>query len=107
MEIARITYEGIRDGGTTDESVCQGLHNASRELRDRWLNVPTQARRRSRSVRRVGLSLVADKTEARSTSDGNQRDNRLPRKASLCESDDEDGRPTAPPHWIRYVHFGV
>ncbi|PMD60760.1 uncharacterized protein K444DRAFT_652575 [Hyaloscypha bicolor E] len=40
VDMARITYEGMRDGGMTDESVCRGLHNASRELRDRWLNTP-------------------------------------------------------------------
>ena len=35
VDIARITYEGIRDGGMTDESVCRGLHKAIREHRDR------------------------------------------------------------------------
>lgn len=35
VNIARIAYEGIRDGGMTDKSVCRGLHNATRQLRDR------------------------------------------------------------------------
>lgn len=33
VDVARITYEGIRDGGMTDESVCLGLHKALKELR--------------------------------------------------------------------------
>lgn len=37
VEMARIIYEGIRDGKMTDESVCRGLHVAIRRLRDRWL----------------------------------------------------------------------
>ncbi|KAF3481532.1 uncharacterized protein GIQ15_04291 [Arthroderma uncinatum] len=38
VDMARITYETLRNGGITDENVCRGLHNATRELRDRWLN---------------------------------------------------------------------
>ncbi|OJJ81701.1 uncharacterized protein ASPGLDRAFT_94019, partial [Aspergillus glaucus CBS 516.65] len=34
IDMARITYEGMRDGDMTDKSVCQGLHNATRVLRD-------------------------------------------------------------------------
>ncbi|RYP41527.1 hypothetical protein DL767_000954 [Monosporascus sp. MG133] len=37
VDMARITYEGMRDGGMTDESVCRGLHQASRTLRDQCL----------------------------------------------------------------------
>lgn len=37
VDIAKITYEGMRDGGMTDESVSLGLHNAKREIRDRWV----------------------------------------------------------------------
>ncbi|KAF9767425.1 hypothetical protein IL306_000024 [Fusarium sp. DS 682] len=37
VEIARVTYEGIRDGKMTDQSVALGLHEASRRLRDKWL----------------------------------------------------------------------
>lgn len=41
VEMARITYEKMRDKGMTDESVCLGLHCASRELRDRWCSKGT------------------------------------------------------------------
>ncbi|KUL81895.1 hypothetical protein ZTR_09527 [Talaromyces verruculosus] len=46
VEMARMTYEGITDGHMTDESVCRGLHNASKALRDRWLKIPVQMRGR-------------------------------------------------------------
>ncbi|KAH7013171.1 CHAT domain-containing protein [Ilyonectria destructans] len=42
VDMARITYEGMRDGNMTDESICRGLHNASRTLRDQCLEVPPE-----------------------------------------------------------------
>ncbi|KAG5747343.1 hypothetical protein H9Q70_009971 [Fusarium xylarioides] len=38
VEIARLVYEELRDRGTTDRTVAQGLHNATRKLRDSWLD---------------------------------------------------------------------
>ncbi len=35
IDVARITYEAIHAGGATDSSVCRGLHDASRWLRNR------------------------------------------------------------------------
>ncbi|KAH7007002.1 hypothetical protein EDB80DRAFT_751734 [Ilyonectria destructans] len=39
VDMARMTYEGIHEGGITDLAVCQGLHTATRQLRDRWLDL--------------------------------------------------------------------
>ncbi|KAI1053732.1 hypothetical protein LB507_007472 [Fusarium sp. FIESC RH6] len=78
VDMARITYEGMRDGCLTDESVCRGLHKATRQLRDLWRN--------------TFMSSVDS-----SAADG---DRRL-RDAIAC--DDEMG----PLHWVPYVHFGV
>lgn len=93
-DMARITYEGIKDGGMTDESVARGLHNAARELRRRWLCMPAKA------------SLVQDKPETPSSSGRDQRDDGLLREFDV--SDDEDGgegERSLP--WVPYVHFGV
>ncbi|KAH8811034.1 CHAT domain-containing protein [Xylogone sp. PMI_703] len=38
VDVAKITYEGIRDGKMSDESVCLGLHRALRELKKRWMS---------------------------------------------------------------------
>jgi CHAT domain-containing protein len=37
VDMARIVYEVMGHGGMTDESVCRGLHNATKELLNRWL----------------------------------------------------------------------
>ncbi|KAF2804948.1 uncharacterized protein BDZ99DRAFT_511473 [Mytilinidion resinicola] len=105
VDMARFTYEGIRDGAMTDESVCLGLHKATRELRDRWLRVPAKTRRRSPSTRKVYTPVGEDSIGAITTSDGDQRDSRLPRKIVLDDSDDEEDDRLQ--HWVPYVHFGV
>lgn len=46
VDMAQLTYMRISDGNMTDESVCRGLHNARRALRDRWLKIPVQMRGR-------------------------------------------------------------
>lgn len=94
VDMARITYEGMRDGSMTDESVCQGLHNATRQLRDRWLNMPTN------SAAKVEFPLE-DETCGGSAGDGDRRHDRLPRDI-MCDDDE-----TKPLHWVPYVHFGV
>ncbi|KAK2609183.1 hypothetical protein QQS21_002265 [Conoideocrella luteorostrata] len=38
VDMAKITYEVMMVGGMSDKSLCLGLHEASRELRNRWLN---------------------------------------------------------------------
>ncbi|KAI3317266.1 CHAT domain-containing protein [Xylariaceae sp. AK1471] len=55
VDMARITYEAIRDGGLTDESVCRGLHKATIELRDRWLDILENNRVVDRLLRDVVL----------------------------------------------------
>ncbi|EFQ96674.1 hypothetical protein MGYG_08597 [Nannizzia gypsea CBS 118893] len=91
VDIARIVYEALRDGvrAITDKTVCQGLHNASRVLRDRCLTMPITAT----ITRAVGEpSLDADL-----------------RDIVLCDDDDDDdnnGQTLTLP-WVAYVHYGV
>lgn len=89
MDMARITYEVIRDGGMTDESVCRGLHMASRALRDTW-----------RSGSFLGNK---DASGANIGTQTHRRPKRLPRDASLLIQRDK----VAPLHWVPYVHFGA
>ncbi|KAK7218947.1 hypothetical protein V2G26_006950 [Clonostachys chloroleuca] len=37
MDIARLTYQVIRDGSMTDKSISRGLHKATKRVRDEWL----------------------------------------------------------------------
>lgn len=79
VDVARITYETIREGGMTDDSVYRGLHRATRAMRDVWL----------------------DKMEV----DGNSRlhgEDREARDIIPCEEDE-----AAPAYWVPYVHFGM
>jgi tetratricopeptide (TPR) repeat protein len=106
VDMARITYEGMRDGGMTDESVCRGLHNATRELRDRWLNTLATARRGSKPVRNIDVPFVEDKTEPLSARNADQRDDRLPRDVVMYDYSDDEGQ-VGSLHWVPYIHFGV
>ncbi|KAF5233632.1 hypothetical protein FAUST_8068 [Fusarium austroamericanum] len=38
VHFARLLYEYLRDHGTTDRAVAEGLHHAARKLRDKWLD---------------------------------------------------------------------
>jgi tetratricopeptide (TPR) repeat protein len=105
VDMARMTYEGMRDGNMTDNSICLGLHNATRELRGYWLDTLAITGHGNSSIIKVDASLEGDKTESwnvgvRST---DQWKNRVPRDV-LCDDDEE---ATAPLHWVPYVHFGV
>ncbi|TVY64104.1 putative 30S ribosomal protein S17-like protein [Fusarium oxysporum f. sp. cubense] len=91
VDMERITYEGMRDGSVTDESVCRGLHNATRQLRDRWLNKTLS------SVAKVESALVEDETCGGGATAGDGR----PRDVIPC---DDEARPL---YWVPYVHFGV
>ncbi|CAG9982047.1 unnamed protein product [Clonostachys byssicola] len=94
VDMARLTYEGIRDGGMTDDSVCRGLHCASRELRDLWL---TSSAIREGRLKHEAVPLSA--ADGAATEEENERGHRLERDISLDER--------AEAHWIPYVHFGV
>ncbi|KAI7759749.1 hypothetical protein LZL87_009072 [Fusarium oxysporum] len=37
VEMAKMTYQELLESGISDESICQGLHKATRELRRRWI----------------------------------------------------------------------
>jgi tetratricopeptide (TPR) repeat protein len=102
VDITKITYEGIRDGGMTDESVCRGLHNASRQLRDRWLSTPVDTGRASRLIRKVNKFLGEHDSDGRSVSYSDPRDDRLSRDIISCDEEEAELL-----HWVPYVHFGV
>ncbi|KAL6832827.1 CHAT domain-containing protein [Trichoderma camerunense] len=80
VEIAEMVYETLREE-MRDDLVSQGLHNAVRTLRDRWVDKADGG--------------IGNKSR---TIDGS-RENRH------CQLDDDEelGRPL----WIPYVHFGV
>jgi hypothetical protein len=91
VDMARITYKGISDGAMTDESVCRGLHHASRTLRDRFLGGPPETE---------DGSLPPEGTVPGSSTDGEG-----PTGASSLRDVGAFDAGLAP--WAPYVHFGV
>ncbi|KAF4457821.1 TPR domain-containing protein [Fusarium austroafricanum] len=97
VDVARITYEEIRDGGMTDESVCLGLHKAIRELRRRLSTVQTNRTSKESPCSNEGSM------EARSGGKKDSSDGKMSRDILVCNDDEE----THLSHWVPYVHFGV
>lgn len=95
--MARLTYKEMANRGITDESVCWGLHKATRELRDRCLNVSQGAKDVSKSIQKAREEHGGDNTGVR---DGYKGNARMPWKISESISDKRM-------HWVPYVHFGV
>ncbi|KAJ3455225.1 hypothetical protein MRS44_013825 [Fusarium solani] len=77
VDMARMTYEFLRDEGIRDDCVSRGLHRAMRTVRDRWVNGEDGGR---------GKSWLS----------GPERDAKLGR-----------GSEARRPLWVPYVHFGV
>ncbi|KAH7109804.1 CHAT domain-containing protein [Dactylonectria macrodidyma] len=77
VDMARMTYEFLRDEGMRDESISRGLHQASRALRDQWAN-------------------GEDAGGVLSWSSGMGRDAEL-----------RVGSEPRQPFWVPYVHFGL
>ena len=100
VDMARIMYERMKDEGISDESVSSGLHQATRELRDRWLIAPTKSRCEHRSVREAVTSWAGEKAGTMVPRDGDERYGQLLRDADLDEE-------TGPANWVPYFHFGV
>ncbi|KAF2626795.1 hypothetical protein BU25DRAFT_411322 [Macroventuria anomochaeta] len=91
VDIARIAYEEIGENGMTDESVCLGLHKATRWFRDNRSFTAAAFGREWDEI--LDVSDTDDKVE-------HLRDSsRVSRKATM--------RKKAPLHWVPYVHYGV
>ncbi|VUC24094.1 unnamed protein product [Clonostachys rosea] len=96
-EMATLVYEEIRDGRMSDDSVCRGLHKATRAARDHWLKISSD------SERSRGFVLKRESTKA---ADGKaclslEGETRLPRDIKECAENDSEQ------FWVPYVHFGV
>ncbi|KAF5243562.1 hypothetical protein FANTH_8141 [Fusarium anthophilum] len=92
VEMAKMTYQELLNSDISDESICRGLHNATRELRDRWI-VKHEARQ----------SL-----EVTTAPDNNDKERgsltRSVRDASLIGSMETN---LGSADWAPYIHYGV
>jgi CHAT domain-containing protein len=103
VDVSRITYEEIRNGGMTDKSVNRGLHKTMRELRQRRLDESSRVSRESKSVGNVDICSAESGIWPRVKGGRDQRDDRLPRDIVLLDYDEE----TQPFSGVPYVYFGV
>ncbi|RAR05715.1 tpr domain containing protein [Stemphylium lycopersici] len=99
VDIAKITYNEMMHGGLTDESVCLGLHKATRALRDTWVQMPTRARKMRKDTEdATGRTAIQVAPGERGAGAVQQR------KIAVF---DEEEDVVWPMHWVPYVHFGV
>lgn len=99
MDIAVMTYKWILDQGLSGELVSEGLHRASRSLRDQWILKNSE---REALKRDVGVKTTKDDQMATEGSYSIQ--DKV--KDSISFFDCDDVRPSQP-YWAPYVHFGV
>lgn len=87
-------------------SMCLGLHYATRELRDRWVNKLGKGERESDLVSGVDVRMEdkLDKVGDWIAMEGDVRDCRLPRYMILVE---DGNHGMAPAHWMPCVHVDV
>lgn len=97
LDIARKFYECIAYYGLTDEAVAYGLHEATTQLRDIWLELSTKRR-----ARRSRLVETPSETHSSSSDGGGLAEEGISREAFSRAKN-----TTTALHWVPYVHFGV
>lgn len=101
VDMAKITYEEMILKGMTDESVCLGLHKATRKLRDRWLRDMNVAAEQDTTKQDTTKQDTAEQAPAGIK---DERAFRLLRKFKVCEPEETTEMSL---YWVPYVHFGV
>ncbi|CVK96031.1 uncharacterized protein FMAN_13948 [Fusarium mangiferae] len=92
VEMAKMTYQELQNSGLSDESICRGLHGATRELRRRWI----EKHETSQSLRTATGSNSHDAAKASLS--------RSARDASLIGGLDNN---LGSADWAPYIHYGV
>ncbi|KAF4499924.1 hypothetical protein FAGAP_3925 [Fusarium agapanthi] len=92
VEMAKMTYQELQRSGMSDDSICRGLHKATRELRRRWM-------RQHHSCQTVASTFVSDGDDS-----FNDSPLRSVRDAALIGSTDNN---LGSANWAPYVHYGV
>ncbi|CAG8428350.1 unnamed protein product [Penicillium salamii] len=94
VDVATILYSCLKERNMTDDSVSEGLHRASRKLRDIWISEDT-----TRSAKRMAVLQDEDASTTMKQIRSCQGKERKPRDA------DQDKESSL--NWIPYVHFGI
>ncbi|CAJ0553344.1 Ff.00g118560.m01.CDS01 [Fusarium sp. VM40] len=98
VDMAAIIYDEIHKGGMSDDSVCRGVHAATKAKRDQWLQDVTSSGKPA--------GVVVSKKE-HMDEDGGE----FSRNIVACDDSDEEeflvGGRNRTLHWVPYVHFGA
>ena len=89
-----MTYECMKRGNMSDDSVAEGLHQASRHLRSQW-----NSKVAARTSKRMAAVHAKDDAAAMEQPRSTQATTRDPRTAELYED--------PPLYWVSYVHYGI
>jgi hypothetical protein len=84
VDVARVTYEAIREGGMTDDFACRGLHKATRTSRNNWLESLDRKREQLGEGAEQGMRDVIPFEDVEGI-----RDDHLPA------------------YWVPYIHYSV
>jgi hypothetical protein len=104
VDMAKIMYEeGMKDGCMTDQSVCRGLHKATREVRKRLLKAKADEELGKPGKPEMGPADPC--ARIRSTNEGDYEDPKWARDI-LCV-DDGEWADRGLLRWVPYVHYGV
>ena len=95
VDMARLTYESMKERGLSDVSVAWALHNATRTLRDRW--VESSEMRHSHLQKNMRLLQITGGQD----DEHGERGQRSQRDVVSFEDDEQERL-----HWAPYVHFG-
>lgn len=99
VDVAQTTYESLRDGGVTDETVGRGLHKATKMLRDRWLDAMDGDILEVVELGRALEEISSPVNPAVEDVGGVRRH----RDVVICDKDNDKKMAD----WVPYVHFGV
>ncbi|CEJ93281.1 hypothetical protein VHEMI08880 [[Torrubiella] hemipterigena] len=111
VAMAGLTYQTMNDHEMSDESVCLGLHTATRELRDEWVSQCATAGSTRATV--VGDAIRNKQPEGGRLDHGKGKgvdtgECKHDRDVTLVAVKDENGDDNLPrAHWAPYVHFGI
>ncbi|KAF5719331.1 hypothetical protein FGLOB1_1243 [Fusarium globosum] len=96
VDMAAIIYEEILRGDMSDESVCRGVHVATEQKRDQWIDEAYGAEKATNPVENGPGKEMRDIDVQRNI-------------ISLDEGDGQSilGVENGPLHWVPYVHFGA
>ena len=94
VEMANLVYKWLASRGLSDQSVSEGLHHASRELRSQWIQEKA-ARGESQTCGTTSSGQIVGKESMRPSE-------RMPR-----DTRDVIDFGETPLHWVPFVHFGI